>query len=460
MHGRRSFIASWSSHMQFLSSSNREGVRQRVASVPVLTFALLLAMHVPGHADTAPPAGLSLAEAQARALARSRQLPAQDAAIAAARDLAVAAGQRPDPVLKAGIDNLPVNGPDRYNIGADFMTMRRIGVMQELTGTDKLHLRAAQYDRAADKALAEKAQATAQIERDTALAWLDLYYAAKMSEVIREQVAQAGLELEAAQAGYRGGKGSQADVFAARAALASAQDRASEYLRRVQVAQTMLARWVGPAPQLAPAGAPDIDHVRLDPDTLDTALAHHPDIAVLDRQQALARAGVDLAQANRKPDWTVEMAFQQRGRANSNMVSVGVSVPLQWDRKQRQDRELAARLALAEQAQGERDEMLRAHVAETRIMLADWQNGRERLARYSRELVPLGADRSGAVLAAYRGGKATLADVLAARRSESEVRLQALQLEADTARLWAQLNFLYPSNYVAGAHPGVEGGKQ
>jgi outer membrane protein TolC len=222
----------------------------------------------------------------------------------------------------------------------------------------------------------------------------------------------------------------------------------------------MLARWVGPAPQLAPAGAPDIDHVRLDPDTLDTALAHHPDIAVLDRQQALARAGVDLAQANRKPDWTVEMAFQQRGRANSNMVSVGVSVPLQWDRKQRQDRELAARLALAEQAQGERDEMLRAHVAETRIMLADWQNGRERLARYSRELVPLGADRSGAVLAAYRGGKATLADVLAARRSESEVRLQALQLEADTARLWAQLNFLYPSNYVAGAHPGVEGGKQ
>jgi hypothetical protein len=49
--------------------------------------------------------------------------------------------------------------------------------------------------------------------------------------------------------------------------------------------------------------------------------------------------------------------------------------------------------------------------------------------------------------------------LLAARRSESEVRLQALQLEADTARLWAQLNFLYPSNHAAGAHSGVEGGK-
>jgi outer membrane protein TolC len=222
----------------------------------------------------------------------------------------------------------------------------------------------------------------------------------------------------------------------------------------------MLARWVGTTDGLVPTGKPDIDHIRLDPVTLDTSLAHHPDIAVLDRQQEMARGEVQLAQANTKPDWSVEVAFQQRGRAYSNMVSVGVSVPLQWDRKHRQDREVAAKLALAEQAQGERDEMLRAHVAETRVMLAGWHNGRERLVRYSTELVPLAADRSTSVLAAYRGGKATLADVLAARRSESDVRLQALQLEADTAKLWAQLNFLYPSSHTGDAHASVEGSKQ
>ncbi|MES2352677.1 MAG: TolC family protein, partial [Pseudomonadota bacterium] len=58
--------------------------------------------------------------------------------------------------------------------------------------------------------------------------------------------------------------------------------------------------------------------------------------------------------------------------------------------------------------------------------------------------LPLAGERSQAVLAAYRGGKATLAEVLAARRNESETRMQALQLELDTARLWAQLNFLFP----------------
>ena len=57
--------------------------------------------------------------------------------------------------------------------------------------------------------------------------------------------------------------------------------------------------------------------------------------------------------------------------------------------------------------------------------------------------------RTQATLAAYRGAKATLTDVLLARRSEIDVRLQALQLDTDTARLWAQLNFLYPESAAA-----------
>ena len=436
--------------MQFISHLGSTGVRLRDALPRSITCALLLALQALGQQVWAAPPAMSLSRAQQLAVARSRQLPAQDAAIGAAREMAVAAGQLPDPVFKAGIDNLPVSGPDRYHIGSDFMTMRRIGVMQELTRSDKRQLRTAEFERAADKAQAEKSLITARIERETALAWLDLYYTTRMAQVAQEQVSQATLELEAAQGAYRGGKGSQADIYAGRSAIAAAQDRASEFERRVLGARTMLARWVGTGGELALAGQPDIDHVRIDPATLDTALAHHPDIAVLDRQQDIARTDVLLAQANRKPDWTVEVALQQRGQDYSNMVSVGVSIPLQWDRKNRQDRELAAKLALADQVKDERDEMLRTHVAETRVMLDEWQNGRDRLARYRGEIEPLAADRAAAVLAAYRGGKAALAEVLAARKNELDVRLQALQLELDTARLWAQLNFLYP----AGGMPG------
>ncbi|TQK01248.1 TolC family protein [Herbaspirillum sp. SJZ107] len=431
--------------MHFLHLTRRRTPCRPDVFGSTLALAMLLCLALPNEQAAAASAGLTLVEAQQRALERSRTLPTQDAAIAAARELAVAAGRLPDPVLRAGIDNLPVSGSDRFNIGSDFMTMRRIGVMQELTASDKRRLRAAQLERTADKASAEKEVAIARVERETAQAWIDLYFAKQMADLVHQQVSQAQLDLEAAEAAYRAGKGSQGDVFAARGRIGAAQDKVSEFDTRVRTAQSTLARWTGPDVDVAPESLPSIDQVRLDPESIDSQLAHHPEIAVLDRQEEIARTGVQLAEANRHPDWSVEVSLQHRGQGYSNMLSVGVSVPLQWDRKNRQDRELAAKIMQADQVRDEREEMLRTHAAEVRVMLDEWRSGRERLARYKRELEPLALEQSAAVLAAYRGGKAALAEVLAARRNELEVRLQALQLAAETAKRWAQLNFLYPS---------------
>jgi outer membrane protein TolC len=389
---------------------------------------------------------LTLAEAQRLGVARSRQLTALDLAASASHDMAVAAGQLPDPVLKAGIDNLPVTGPDRFSIGNDFMTMRRIGIMQELTRADKRQWRSARLESEAEKSVAEKSVAIANIQRDTAIAWLERYYNEQMALVILQQANEARQEIEAAQGAYRGGRGTQADILAARSALVLVEDRASEIERRIQNAKIMLTRWTGSDTAHALAGTPSINSIRLDPATLETEFGHHPEISVLTRKEAIALADARLAEANKKSDWTVEVALQQRGPAYSNMISVGISLPLQWNQKKRQDRELSSKLATVEQARAELDEMLREHVAQTRAQIVEWENGRERHARYERELLPLANERIEATLAAYRGGKATLAEVLLARRNAIDVQLQALQLQMDTARLWAQLNFLFPDD--------------
>src|SRR5260221_323826 len=250
---------------------------------------------------------LSLQDAQRHAVERSRQLAAQDSAVLASREMAVAAGQLPDPVLKLGIDNLPVNGPDRFSTTRDFMTMRRVGIMQELTRGPKRELRAQRFEREAERSLAEKDAALTTIQRETATAWLERYYAEAMARVLAAQVAQARLEVQAAEAAYRGARAGQSDVFAAHSTLAGLEDRSSEFGRRVAVAKTSLAR-------------------------------------------------------------------------------------------------------------------------------------------YERDLLPLARDRAQAALASYQGGKTSIADVLGARRNESDVRMQAVQLEMDTARLWAKLNFLSPDH--------------
>jgi outer membrane protein TolC len=416
-------------------------MRARAAVPATALAALLLALSGAAAAGAAP---LTLQEAQRQAVERSRLLASKDFAASAARELAVAAGRLPDPILKVGVDNLPVEGPDKFSLGRDFMTMRRVGIMQDLTRADKRALRAERFEREAQKSGAEKTAAIAAIERDTALAWLDRFYAEAMAVAVAEEADQAKLEIQAAEAAYRAGRGNQADIFMARSALAMIDDRASELRRRATTARITLARWIGEAAELPLAGKPATDAIGLDPDTLHTQLGQHPEIAVLVKQEEIAATEAKLARANQTADWSVELAFQQRGPAYANMLSVGVSVPLQWDRQHRQDRELSARLAQVEQARAEREDMLQAHVAQVRTMMNEWQNDRERHARYGRELLPLAESRTTATLAAYRGGKASLADMLAARRSVIEVRLQALQLEAESARLWAQLNFLLP----------------
>ena len=135
------------------------------------------------------------------------------------------------------------------------------------------------------------------------------------------------------------------------------------------------------------------------------------------------------------------------------MVSINLSVPLQWDPKNRQDRDLAARLAGIDQARARREEVQRAHEAEVRAMLQEWRSHEDRLRRYDAFLVPLAMQRSEAALAAYRSGTGPLPAVLDARRGEVDVRMESLRIELDRARLWAQLNYLLPSHDGAQAKP-------
>jgi outer membrane protein TolC len=327
----------------------------------------------------------------------------------------------------------------------DFMTMRSIGVSKELKRDAKRKARAARFEREAEFAEARRSLALTNTQRDTAIAWLDRHYQERLRELLVGQRDEARLQIDAADAAYRGGRGSQADVFAARSAVEQMEDRIAEAERRIATAKTMLARWVGAGPATQALGAaPPIDTISLKSTDLEAQFAHHPEIKVMVKKEETAAAEAEVARANRKSDWSVELSYSQRGPAYSNMVSLNVAVPLQWDQPQRQDRELAAKLAGVEQMRAEREEATRAHVAEALAMLQEWQSDRERLTRYERSLIPLAGERTRAALAAYRGSSGPLAAVLEARRGEIDTRMERLRLEMEAARLWAQLNYLIP----------------
>src|SRR2546429_3406187 len=108
------------------------GARLRYrARTLALSAALLpaLALASPIRADQPP---LSLPEAQRLAALRSKQVEASDLAVSASQDLAVAAAERPDPVARVGLENLPIDGAERFSVQRDFMTLRSVGIVQEI----------------------------------------------------------------------------------------------------------------------------------------------------------------------------------------------------------------------------------------------------------------------------------------------------------------------------------------
>ncbi len=401
------------------------------------TFALA---PLTGHTTTA----LSLAEAQSIAAKEAPQLAAQDAALRAAQQASIGAAERPDPKLIIGLDNLPLDGADRYNVTRDFMTMRKIGFMQDFTRSEKLQLRGERASAEVQKEAAVLQQSAATLQRDVALAWLETYFAERQLAQLKELVNETRLEVTAAQAALAGGKGQAADPFAARISAAQLDDRISDAERQVTKSRANLARWIGDQATRPLDSAPAFEV----PDHEHAALLNNfdnlPHLAMYAPLQAIADSEVRLAEAAKHPDWSLEIVYAQRGPTYSNMLSIGVRIDLPIFQSRRQDPAIAAKLALAEQARAVTEDAKRAHVAEIKNLMADWESAKARVQRYQSTLLPLAHERSAVSLAAYRGGKADLIPVIEARKGEIDMRMNLLQAQSELARAWANLHFLLP----------------
>ena len=258
--------------------------------------------------------------------------------------------------------------------------------------------------------------------------------------LLQAQITEARVLVQTTEAALRGGRGSASDALGAREALAQMEQGLIGAQAERTNARLTLARFTGGPPDQPLADPPPMP---FNPAPVNTA-DELPDLKALQAREAVARAEAEVARQELKPDWSAEVMFSQRGSQFSNMVSIGVSVPLQWDRPQRQQREFAARLARVNELEAEREEQTRERVLQVQRWRQDWQAGLARLAHLDAQREPLARQRTEVALAAYRGGGEGLGVVLQARRDALSLALERLALERETAGLWAQLEYLFP----------------
>ena len=393
----------------------------------------------------AQPDALTLDRAVEIAIERAPQMQARTAALESAQAQAVSAGRLPDPELVAGVENLPIDTADRFSLTRDFMTMRKVGLMQTFPNHDKRRLQGERAERAIGVAQAELQKSEFETARATAEAWIACAVAEQSLSRLREIKPETDLQAEAARAALSSGRTATSEALMAQTLAARLDERILALEQDMEMKRAELARWIGDEAARPLAALPADRTIEHSMESLVAGVPEHAPLAPLAARLKAAQTDVELARAEKKPDWSTELSYAKRGAAFSDMVSLEFRIGLPLFSKHRQDPVIAGKLAAVRAEEAEREAEVRMHTAEVQTAFTQWRRGRERAQQYKNELLPLARDRSRAATASYSAGRGDLRGAVNALTEEINTQLEYVELQAAVSRAWAFLHLLHDS---------------
>ncbi len=402
--------------------------------------AAALAVAIAVYAGPAAAEPLTFNVALERAAANAPSVQANEAGVEATRSATIAAGRLPDPTLSVGIDNFPISGPPAFTFNRDEMTMARVGIEQAFPNPAKR--RAQRWRAQADIGVAEAGLAVEaqNVGLETALAWVDLYYAKRRLAQLQRLDESLGDLQATVSARLTSGSARPSQALEPEQLRAAVNDRRSELTAEVAKARARLARLTGD-PDADVSGKPPV--LEVDGPALRAGLASLPRLRALDAETRAADADAALARADKRPDWRVGTSYGRRDPAYGDMVSVTVSIDLPFFSGRRQNPLIAARESEASRARLMREAGKRELLAALDGDLADHTMHDQRLMNARQTLVPLAKRRAELDMASYAAGKLDLGSALLSTLALAEAEVDGLSRQADVARDVIRINYTY-----------------
>lgn len=405
-----------------------------VRALVAATFAVVA---TPG--STQSSAVLSLPEALELSGGDQPTIAAFGREAAASEEAAVAARTLPDLQVSAGVQDLPVTGRHAFDPVADNFTMYTLGVMREQVRRSK---REAEASRLRAEALVSRAEASAQerrIRREVAMAWIDAVEAHAKQRLLERLIGDLRAGHRVMEAGIPTGSSNAALALQMEAEIAFGEAQLAEAKGAEARSRAQLGRWIGGAAQRPlPDVLPPLDV----PVTARPAnLARHPLIQVAEAQQQAAQRQVDVARADRKRDLTWSVTYGWRPQYG-DLVSAQVTIPLQTNRAQRQNRRIGEASERAEAARLRADDARRELDGAYLAALADYRSAEAQLKLIDGEAIPSLEGSFQAAEARYSAGGATLDLPFAIVRRYVEANIQSIETQAKKARAAAELIYV------------------
>ncbi|MEA9392871.1 TolC family protein [Acerihabitans sp. TG2] len=390
-----------------------------------------------------PAAQMTLDEALTLAEHYSADLSANLHQRQALENQADSAMQLPDPKLKFGIDNLPVDGNNARRFTRENMTMQRIGLMQEYVSSTKRERKADAFRAQAAATAAGYQNLRAGLQRDTAQAWLELALAQKAVTAAQNVVAESERQIAVQRAAVAGG-GSASAVLERRLVVIDMRDALTDTQRDVAVAQARLTQLTGVTRIQTEGHLPHFERLPADPTVLTQGITQHPEIVQARREAQVSQARAAQSAVAAIPDVGIDVYYGKRDAGRDDVAGIMFTVDLPLFQSQRQDKDHSADRARIFEANDRLALTVRDHTAQLDTLVAQYQAAQTRWLRQKDEVLPLQTQRLQLTQAQYRSGSATLTELLAARRALLASELNENRAAREVAQNWAAIQYLIP----------------
>lgn len=389
-----------------------------------------------------PLPALSLAEAERIALEREPGQAAYMARAEALAEQAIAAGELPDPRLRVGIANYPI---ESGGFSTEPMTQGQIGFQQMFPRGPS---RAASTRRFESLALEMTETADARgrdVVTGVRAAWLETWYWEQAASIVSESRSFFADLVTVTRSLYSVGTRDQQDVLRSELELSRLDDRIIDIDRQRARARAALSEWLPdqsdrPIAEMLPAwnAVPQLED-------LAPRLDAHPAIRAADARIEAQDAGIDLAREAYKSGWTLDVGYgyrdgvQPSGAPRSDMFSVAFMIDLPFFRRDRQDRTLSAAFSERRAADEAKEQLRRKLLSQLEAEHARWHELTRRIELFDQRILVQTRDHAQAALLAYQSEAGDFADVMRGSIDELNTRLDYLRLQVERAQSYAVL---------------------
>ena len=417
-------------------------------------LALMLGTAISAHSNE-----LSLDEALSYALNHEPWLKASQYQQASEQAQSIAAGSLPDPVLTLGLMGVPTDG---FALDQEGMTQLSIGVSQMFSRGDSLALKQQALAQSAQQHPWLRADRLAQVKTIVIESWLNAYRAQRSIALIEQDKALFSQLIDITESSYASslGKTRQQDIIRAQLELTRLEDKLVMLAQQLESAKKRLSQWLPMSMLTQPVSTkntaiePLISFTTLEFEALMSLLMAHPAIVAIDQTVTAKQTEIALAKQSYKPQFGVNMGYSHRGDtpmgdSRADLLSVGVSIDLPLFTSNRQDQQVNAAIATAEAVKTQKLIALQKLKGMYFKEFSQLMQLQKRDTLYQTKLLPQMAEQAQATLNAYTRDDGDFSEVMRARISELNAKIDGLNIQIDQQIIIARLNYYASSQDAA-----------